>query len=133
VKLALIIAIALVCVPPSVRAQQPQTPQQPQQEQQPKIPQSLGVDDSSARASKVIGAKVYRGDNAVGEIKDVLLDLNHATIPAVILSIGGLLGINEKQVAVPPAMIKVGKEARFTIDLTEDQLKAAPPFDPSKL
>jgi hypothetical protein len=76
---------------------------------------------------------VYRGANAVGDVKDVLVDLEHATVPAVIISISGLLGINEKLVAVPAAMIKVGKEAHFTIDLTEDQLKAAPAFDPNKL
>lgn len=103
----------------------------------PPVPPAL-MDESiltgtSARASKLIGSKVYRGDTVVGEIKDVLLDLNHATISAVIIASGGLLGVNEKQVAIPAAMIKVGKEARFTTDLTDDQLKAAPAFDASKL
>lgn len=141
-----IIVLALVCATVA-QAQQDQPQQSDQQANPPaqasqpapaQTPSSVFVDPSiltgmSARASKVIGSKVYRGDTTVGEIKDVLLDLNHATVPAVIISTGGLLGMNEKQVAVPAAAIKVGKEARFTIDLTEDQLKAAPAFDPGKL
>jgi len=123
-KAAPFILTALLCVT-AVRAQTP-------------APAQALMDESiltgtSARASKVIGGKVYRGDTVVGEIKDVLLDLNHATISAVLLGTGGLLGINEKQVAIPAAMIRVGKEARFTVDLTDEQLKAAPAFDPSKL
>lgn len=139
VKAPPIIVLALLCVT-SVQAQQPQpgptpppTPPATQQQPAPGLVDENSLTGTSARASKLIGAKVYRGADSVGEIKDVLVDLDHATVPAVILSISGLLGMNEKLVAVPPAMIKVGKEAHFTVDFTEDQLKAAPAFDPSKL
>ena len=149
-KAATISLAALFCVN-AAWAQQDQQPQQqdtnppaqstPAQTAQPAPAQSgqtQFVDQSlltgtSARASKVIGSKLYRGDTVVGDIKDVLLDLNHALVSAVIISTSGLLGINEKQIAVPAAAIKVGKEARFTTDLTEEQLKAAPAFDPGKL
>lgn len=83
----------------------------------------------SARASKLIGSTVYRGDSAVGRIEDVLVDLDHAGVAAVILSVGGFLGIGDKLVAVPPAQIKVGSEARFTTDLSKEQLTSAPAFD----
>ena len=120
---AAIILTALCCAAPA-RAQVPT---------QPVMDESILV-GTSARASKVIGSKIYRGDTIIGEIKDVLIDLNHATVPAVIIAMGGgLLSVHEKQVAVPAASLKVGKEARFSIELTEDQLKAAPAFDPSKL
>ena len=148
-KAATISLAALFCVN-AAWAQQDQQPQQqdtnppaqstPAQTAQPAPAQSgtQFVDQSlltgtSARASKIIGSKLYRGDTVVGDIKDVLLDLNHALVSAVIISTSGLLGINEKQIAVPAAAIKVGKEARFTTDLTEEQLKAAPAFDPGKL
>lgn len=96
-----------------------------------------GVDDAalakSARASKLIGSKVYKGDTSIGSIEDVLVDFSHGTTAAVILSVGGFLGVNQKLVAVPTAAIKVDSEARFTTDLTKEQLTNAPAFDFAKL
>jgi hypothetical protein len=96
-----------------------------------------GIDDAalagSARASKLIGSKVYEGDTSIGQIEDVLVDLDHATVAAVILSAGGFLGLGDKLVAVPVNQIKVGSEAKFTTDLTKDQLASAPAFDFGKL
>ena len=92
-----------------------------------------GIDDvalaGSARASKLIGSKVYKGDTSIGQIEDVLVDLDHASVTAVILSVGGFLGIGDKLVAVPVNQIKVGREAKFTTDLTQEQLANAPAFD----
>jgi len=92
----------------------------------------VGVDDASvarsARASKIIGSKVYQGDTSIGSIEDVLVDLDRGTAPAVVLSVGGFLGVGEKLVAIPVGQIKVGSEAKFTTDLTKDQLKNAPAF-----
>ena len=63
-----------------------------------------GIDDAalarSARASKIIGNKVYKGDTSIGQIEDVMVDLDHATTAAVILSVGGFLGMGDKLVAV---------------------------------
>ena len=95
-----------------------------------------GVDDAalarSARASKIIGSKVYKGDTSIGQIEDVLVDLNHGTTAAVILSVGGFLGMGDKLVAVPVTAVKVGSEAKFTTDLTKEQLTSAPAFDFAK-
>jgi hypothetical protein len=38
----------------------------------------------SARASKLIGSKVNQGDTSIGQIEDVLVELDHAIVPAVI-------------------------------------------------
>lgn len=96
-----------------------------------------GIDDAtlagSARTSKLIGSKVHKGDMSIGQIEDVLVDLDHATVTAVILSVGGFLGMGDKLVAVPVNQIKVGSEAKFTTDLTEEQLASAPAFDFAKL
>jgi sporulation protein YlmC with PRC-barrel domain len=96
-----------------------------------------GIDDAalagSARASKIIGSKVYKGDTSIGQIEDVLVDLDHATVTAVVLSVGGFLGMGDKLVAVPVNQIKVGSEARFTTDLTKEQLASAPAFDFGKV
>ena len=85
--------------------------------------------DGSARTSKLIGSKVYKGDTSIGQIEDVLVALDRATVTAVIVSVGGFLGIGNKLVAVPVNQIKVGSEAKFTTDLTRDQLANAPAFD----
>lgn len=83
-----------------------------------------GIDTSalagSARASKLIGSKVYKGDTSIGQIEDVLVSLDQATVTAVILSVGGFLGIGDKLVAVSVKQIRVGPKARFITDLTKD-------------
>lgn len=103
----------------------------------PAVISIAGVDDAalarSARASKIIGSKVYKGDASVGQIEDVLVDLNQGTASAVILSVGGFLGMGDKLVAVPVTAIKVDSEAKFTTDLTKEQLANAPAFDFAKI
>ena len=97
----------------------------------------FGIDDAafvgSARASKLIGSKVYAGDTSIGQIEDILVTLDHATVTAVILSVGGFLGIGDKLVAVPVNQIRVGPEARFISDLTREELVNTPAFDFAKL
>jgi hypothetical protein len=117
-----------------VHAQQPQSDGSTKAQAVMPIP---GIDDAalagSARASKLIGSKVYKGDTSIGQIEDVLVALDRATVTAVILSVGGFLGIGDKLVAVPVNQIKVGPEARFTTELTKEQLANAPAFDFGKL
>jgi sporulation protein YlmC with PRC-barrel domain len=67
----------------------------------------------SARASKLIGSKVYKGDTSIGSIEDVLVNLDDARVSAVILSVGGFLGMGDKLVAIPVNQLKVGSEAKF--------------------
>jgi PRC-barrel domain len=54
-----------------------------------------------AKGQKLISSKVYMGDTAIGQIEDLLVALDQATVTAVILSVGGFLGIGDKLVAVP--------------------------------
>ena len=113
--------------------------QQSQTENAAKAPTTptFGIDDAafagSARASKLIGSKVFTGDTSIGQIEDVLVTLDHASVTAVILSVGGFLGIGDKLVAVPVNRIRVGPEARFITDLTKEQLANASAFDFAKL
>jgi sporulation protein YlmC with PRC-barrel domain len=112
-----------------------------QQATSPGTPQATtpiaGIDNAalaaSARASKLIGTKVYQGDSTIGQIEDILVDLDRSTLVAVVLSVGGFLGVGEKLVAVPVNQIKVGTEAKFTTDLTKEQIANAPAFDFGKL
>src|SRR3954463_8079321 len=53
------------------------------------------------RTSKLVGVDVYGTDNArIGDVREVLLNRNGAA-EAVVIGVGGFLGIGEKDVAFP--------------------------------
>ena len=53
------------------------------------------------RGSKLVGLTIYGSDNQpVGDVNEILVD-DQGTIVAVVIGVGGLLGIGEKDVAVP--------------------------------
>lgn len=125
--------IALLCAA-SVHAQQSQPDSSGRNQVATPIP---NIDETalagSARSSKLIGSKVYTGDTSIGQIEDVLVSLDRATVTGVILSVGGFLGIGDKLVAVPVDQIRIGPEARFMTNLTREQLANAPAFEFAKL
>jgi sporulation protein YlmC with PRC-barrel domain len=58
------------------------------------------------RTSKVVGLKVYNDDNSsIGSINDLLTDRS-GNIKAVVIGVGGVLGVGEQLVAVPFDKIK---------------------------
>ena len=95
------------------------------------------VDDSSlarsARASKLIGSPVYANDAVVGEIEDILIDREHSAVTAAIISVGGFLGLGQKRIAIPINQLNLAGEARFTINISKEELTNAPGFDFAKL
>jgi sporulation protein YlmC with PRC-barrel domain len=63
----------------------------------------------------------------IGSIDDVLLD-KQGKVSALIVGVGGFLGIGEKDVAVPFAAVRTEKKdgkSYLTLDETKDSLKAA--------
>jgi sporulation protein YlmC with PRC-barrel domain len=63
----------------------------------------------------------------IGTVDDVLLD-KQGKVSALIVGVGGLLGVGEKDVAVPFAAVKAEKKdgkSYLTLDETKDSLKAA--------
>lgn len=83
---------------------------------------------SAIRASKVIGTTVKdSAGERVGEVKDVVLDKQSSNILFGVLSFGGVLGIGEKFHPVPWAALDYNaSENAYVINLTKEQLKAAP-------
>jgi sporulation protein YlmC with PRC-barrel domain len=62
------------------------------------------------RASKVVGLSVYNDNNeSLGSINDLLMDKS-GNIKAVVLGVGGFLGVGEHLVAVPFDKIKFVNE-----------------------
>ena len=69
-------------------------------------------------------------DNSVGEISDVLLDKD-GRVTAVIVSVGGFLGLGAKYVSVPFNALRVTeKEGKryLVMDTTKDALMSAPGY-----
>jgi len=85
-------------------------------------PQSVTVTDWYKQS-------VYDPANSkIGEIMDVLLSPD-GKVNALIVGVGGFLGIGEKDVAVPFSAVKhTTKDGKvyLTLDTTKDALKAAP-------
>lgn len=90
------------------------------------------VAKGEAFSSQLKGLNVYnQQDQSVGEISDLAIKNNQ--IDALILSVGGFLGIGEHYVAVSPASVNVAYDSknnkwRATMNTTKEALKAAPEF-----
>src|SRR4051812_24637227 len=64
------------------------------------------------RGSKLVGLSVYGPNNErIGDINEVLVDRN-GKVDAVVIGVGGFLGIGEKDVALPFSQVKFVDQAR---------------------
>lgn len=86
-------------------------------------------------ASDYIGKRVYtKAGEDIGEVNDLIVTDNGA-VQAVILGVGGFLGIGEKDVAVSMQSIEMQQQdntTRLVVDATKDQLNGAPGYDRTK-
>jgi sporulation protein YlmC with PRC-barrel domain len=82
-------------------------------------------------ASSIIGDKVYNlQDEKLGEIKDIMIDLEVGRIEYFVIEFGGFLGIGEKFFAIPFRLLQVDEEKEaFTFDQSKETLEKAPGFD----
>ena len=106
------IALALVfamCVASAAVAQQAQPNALSAPNSQSTVPLP-GIDDaamvSSARANKINRCRNQQGEYVNRQIDDVLVDLDRGSVSAVVLSVGGFLGMGGKLIAVPSNQIK---------------------------
>ena len=90
------------------------------------------VSNDEMFSSKLKGLNVYnQKDESIGEITDIAIKNNQ--IDALILSVGGFLGMGEHYVAVSPASVSVRHDAKnnkwlASMNTTKEALKAAPEF-----
>ena len=83
-------------------------------------------------SSKLKGLTVYnQKDESIGEITD--LAIKDHQLDALILSVGGFLGVGEHYVAVSPASVNVRYDAKndkwmASMKTTKEALKEAPEF-----
>ncbi len=82
-------------------------------------------------ASTLDGDDVYNPQGEkLGNIKELMLDIEKGTVCYAVLSFGGFLGMGEKLFAVPWNALEIDTiNKRFLLDTTEERLKNAPGFD----
>ena len=85
-------------------------------------------------ASRMIGVEVRNpAGDSVGKIEDLLVD--GGTLKAVVIDVGGFLGIGSKRIAVEPnALVLRPGGDRFSaiLQMSKDTISAAQAFDPAK-
>ena len=70
-------------------------------------------------------------DERIGRIEDLVIG-NGREITAVVVGVGGFLGIGERYAALPPSAVVLTRSAdgsmRAVVDATRDQLRTSPEF-----
>ena len=82
-------------------------------------------------ADTLIGEDVYnRQDEDLGDIKEIMLDMQTGQVAYAVLSFGGWLGMGDKLFAVPWQALELDTaNKRFILDVSKEHLKNAPGFD----
>ncbi len=82
------------------------------------------------RASKVMGLPVMnRQDEKIGDVDNMLVDVQSGRIVAVVISSGGFLGLGDELSAVPPTALSFNAERdTLQLDASKDTLTASPRF-----
>ncbi len=88
--------------------------------------------DDTVLASELMGLTVYnQSDEALGDVNDIAWK-EDGSVDAVIVGVGGFLGIGEKDVAVAYEAINVttdeNGDRKLVLDASEDDLANAPEF-----
>ncbi|AWV18472.1 MULTISPECIES: PRC-barrel domain-containing protein [Methylobacterium] len=86
-------------------------------------------------ASKMIGVTVRNAaGDSVGKIDDLLIT-DGGTLKAVVIDVGGFLGLGSKVIAVEPGALVLrpgGERFSAVLNMSTDTVSAAQPFDPAK-
>jgi sporulation protein YlmC with PRC-barrel domain len=88
--------------------------------------------DRTVFAEEFLGTDVQDSEgNSLGEIEDVIVDVNSGEIKYFIVAAGGFLGIGEKLIPVPPIAFTYGSSGDefLSLSVSSDVLSAAPTFD----
>ncbi|MDB6028683.1 MAG: PRC-barrel domain protein [Verrucomicrobiales bacterium] len=66
----------------------------------------------------------------IGEVKDVVLDLKSGRVAYTVVSAGGIAGIGDKWLAVPPTVFtRTGTDRALTWNIEKEKLQTAPTID----
>jgi sporulation protein YlmC with PRC-barrel domain len=92
---------------------------------------SAGPGPALMGADTLIGDSVVNGsDEDLGDIKEIMLDMQTGQVAYAVLAFGGFLGMGEKLFAVPwQAMHLDTVNKRFVLNIAKERLKNAPGFN----
>jgi sporulation protein YlmC with PRC-barrel domain len=128
-SIALIMALAAAPAAAQQNTTQQSKPNNPSagiQSVQPQAAVKLSfyaVQPADMRASKLIGSSVYNLNNeSIGEIEDIMID-NGKAVRAVVIGVGGFLGVGERNVAVDPGSLTVTEQSDGTIKIVANTNK----------
>lgn len=80
----------------------------------------------------ILGSAVRSAaDEDMGRVVDVIID-RIGSARAAVIDFGGFLGIGSRKIAVDWNTMRFGGDNRITLDMTRDQLKAAPQYQDGK-
>ena len=103
------------------------------EDQGPALPDNPSVTTLDTRAARgILGSPVRSAtDEDMGRIVDVIVD-RAGDARAAVIDFGGFLGVGSRKIAVDWNAIRFGGLNRITLDMTRDQVKAAPEYAPDK-
>ncbi|SNT23255.1 Sporulation protein YlmC, PRC-barrel domain family [Noviherbaspirillum humi] len=127
---ALLSALALAATAPSQAQTSAATPRP--MTAPPAAPQAQ-QNAPDVRISKLKGRDVQDAKGKkIGDIEDLVVDMQREYVPYVVLSFGGALGLGDKLFAFPPNSFQSGKDNHLVLNVERDKLKNAPGFDKKK-
>jgi sporulation protein YlmC with PRC-barrel domain len=97
--------------------------------------EKLGM-TKSIPAKKLSGVNIENANGEkIGEIEDVVIDLDSGKVAYVAMGVGGVLGMGERLFAVPFSEFKLNHDKSnnmvLALDISKDRLEKAPGFDKS--
>jgi hypothetical protein len=92
---------------------------------------SAGPGPALMGADTLIGDSVVNGaDDDLGDIKEIMIDMQSGHVAYAVLAFGGFLGMGEKLFAVPWQALHLDTaNHRFVLNIEKERLKTAPGFD----
>jgi hypothetical protein len=98
---------------------------------EPAPPPALALDPGEAQS--VLGREIrsIAGEN-MGRVVDIIVDRS-GQVRAAVIDFGGFLGVGSRKIAIDWSMLRFGTgEKSVTLDLTRNQVKAAPEYKEGK-
>ncbi|RST85096.1 PRC-barrel domain containing protein [Aquibium carbonis] len=128
-------AMAQTTTVPAENAQPGVTVQDPAMQNQAATQNQMVVQAAGNLASNIIGETVYNsaadGAESIGEVNDIVIGAD-GNIEALIIGVGGFLGIGQKDVAIEYDLaewVERDGDRWIVVPTTTDALKAQPDFD----
>jgi len=99
--------------------------------QRDRDPQAQAGMGGTMRLSQLVGKEVRNAQGEdLGEISDVVIDVNNERVHYAILSFGGMLGMGEKKFAYPMRTLSVSPTAeQVVLNVPKERLERAPGFE----